>query len=99
MKNKMSVQVSHIAFLELSLFSTGQKVRKQKMMAGNMAHFINGIRRPFGFSLLSLKDAIKGSKIASTNRPDAAITDRIFNTPNNINCGISGLKPALLGGR
>jgi len=74
-------------------------VRKQKKAAGKMAHFINGMRLPLGFALLSLSDAMKGSKIASINRPEAAITDRIFKTPNNMSCGISGVNPALVGGR
>jgi len=95
----MSVQVSQTALLLLAPLVTGQKVRKQNSIAGNMAHFIKGIRRPFLLLLLSLSEAMNGSKIASTNLPDAAITERIFNTPNNISCGMSGFKPALLGGR
>ena len=63
-----------------------------------MAHFINGMRRPFGFLLLSLSEAINGSNKASINLPDAAIMERILTTPNNSICGTNGTKPALDGG-
>jgi hypothetical protein len=71
----MSVNVSHIALVVLSLFTSGQKVSKQKTAAGKIVHFIKGMRLPLGFLLLSLNDAIKGSKTASTNLPEAVITD------------------------
>ncbi len=99
MKKKMSVKVSHTALLVLSPFTTGQKVKPQKIIAGNMAHFIKGIRRPFLWVLLSLNDAIKGSNNASTNLPDAKITDRIFSTPKKSNCGTNGINPEFEGGR
>ena len=52
--------------------------------------------KPFGFSLLSLSEAIKGSKTASTSLPDVKITDMIFSTPNNNSCGTNGVNPELL---
>ena len=95
----MRVNVSHMALWVLSVLVSGQNVKQQNTTAGKMAHFINGMRRPLGLVLLSLNEAMKGSKMASTNLPDAAITDMIFNTPKSINCGMSGFKPALFGGR
>jgi len=83
----------------LSALTNGQNVSPQKITAGNMAHFINGIRRPLGFLLLSLMEAIKGSKTASTSLPEDKITGRIFNTPNSSNCGINGVNPELDGGK
>src|ERR1700761_8789751 len=98
-KKQIIVNVSHTALSLLSAFTSGQKVSRQKITAGKMAHFIKGMRRPFGFSLLSLKEAMNGSNTASTNLPEAAMTDMILSTPNNISCGMSGFKPALLGGK
>src|ERR1700756_130318 len=99
MKKKMSVTASQPALRRLSLKVSGQKVRQQNITAGIIAHPIKGMRRPFGLWLLSLLEAMNGSYIASKKRPDTWITDMIFTPKNKMSCGISGVKPALFGGR
>ena len=48
-KNKINVTVSHIAFEELSFFVIGKKTSAQKITAGKILHFINGILLPREF--------------------------------------------------
>ena len=98
-KNKVIVIPSHSALYMLFCSTKGKKVRPQKITAGNIANFINGMRLPFGWSLLSLMNAMNGSKRASKNLPETVIMDIILIMPNNNNWGISGTKPELDGGR
>jgi hypothetical protein len=98
-KKQTSVNVIQAALLILSALTRGQKVRAQKTTAGIIVHFMNGILRPLGLVLLSLNEAINGSKTASINLPEAAMIDMMLSTPNTSNCGTSGINPELDGGR
>ena len=99
MKKTIKIKASHIPFLILSPYTGGKKAREKKSTVGNMARFIKGIRRPLAFVLLSLKEAIMGSDMASVNLLDASTSDIILIAPNNNNCGIRETKPLPAGGR